>query len=56
MIQAQINRMLQDNMMILDTALSAVSSAEKLVLESKKEKNMDIMMKMILLHGEQKKN
>lgn len=31
MQQAQINKMLQDNMMILDTALSAVSSAEKLV-------------------------
>ena len=31
MEQTQINRMLQDNMMILDTALRAVSSAEKLV-------------------------
>ena len=31
MRQEQINKMLQDNMMILDTLLSAVSSAEKLV-------------------------
>ena len=31
MTQVQIHRMLQDNMMILDTVLSAVSSAEKLV-------------------------
>ena len=31
MNQVQVSRMLQDNMMILDTALSAVSSAEKLV-------------------------
>ena len=38
MNQVQINRMLQDNMMILDTALSAVSSAEKLVFGIKEGK------------------
>ena len=36
--QVQINRMLQDNMMILDTALRAVSSAEKLTFGKKEGK------------------
>lgn len=36
--QVQINRMLQDNMMILDTALRAVSSAEKLAFGKKEGK------------------
>lgn len=38
MMQSQINKMLQDNKMILDTALSAVSSAEKLVFGIKEGK------------------
>lgn len=43
-MQVQVNKMLQDNMLILETALSAVSSAEKLVFgvcEGKKYSGYD---------------
>ena len=38
MDQVQINKMLQDNLMILDTAFSAISSAEKIVFGIKEGK------------------
>lgn len=55
-MQVQVNKMLQDNMLILETALSAVSSAEKLVFGIYEGKNIVVMTTMILLHGDPKKN